>query len=85
MALLPRSAQSLLEISGVTCCSQTVLMPPELSLLSEENGFRDLKIFLTRNWKILLSRISFSRLPRFNGVRVQTELPWKEIIQSNYW
>lgn len=68
----------------MTSCSQTVLIPPELSLLRQENGFRDLKIFLIGNQKVLLTRTS-SRLLRFKALRVQTELPWKEKIQSNNW
>lgn len=69
----------------MTSCSQTVLILPELSLLRQENGFRDLKIFLIGNQKVLLTRTSSSRLLRFKALRVQTELPWKEKIQSNNW
>lgn len=64
------SAQSTLEISGVTSYSQTVLIPPELSFLKQENRFRVLNIFLTGYQKVLLTRTSSSRLRRFNGLKV---------------
>lgn len=53
-----------------------LLIPPELFLPRQENGFRDLNIILTGNQKLLFIRT----LLRCKGLTVQTALERKNSI-----